>query len=317
MSRPCEGQRIGVLRGGRSQEREVSLRSGAAVAAALKRQGYEVLELEPDRSLLAHISGEVEPDRRMEAAFIVLHGRGGEDGQVQSVLEWAGIPYTGSGVLASAVGMNKAVTKQVMQADGIPTPPWRRWQRDRSAGLPAVERLPVVVKPTCEGSTVGVSIVRQPAALAAAVEQAGRYDGDVLIEDYVDGHELTVAVLDGESLPPIEVVPQEAFYNYEAKYTPGRCEYRLPPTSVAESTWRQAQAFASRLDRLLGCAGATRVDFRVDRDGRPWVLEINTVPGMTETSLLPKAAAAAGIGYDALVLRILASAQGRAVQKGI
>jgi len=317
MMRPCEGRRIGVLRGGRSTEREVSLRSGAAVAAALKRQGYEVTELEPDRALLAHLSGEVEANRRIEVAFIVLHGRGGEDGQMQSVLEWAGIPYTGSGVLASAMGMNKAVTKQLMQVDGIPTPRWLRWQRAMSSALPPVERFPVVVKPTSEGSTVGVSIVTAPGELAAAVERAGRYDGDVLIEDYIDGAELTVAVLDGEPLPPIEIVPSEAFYNYEAKYTPGRCDYRLPPVNVAEPVWRRAQGLAARLDRLLGCAGATRVDFRIDRAGHPWVLEINTVPGMTETSLLPKAAAAAGLGYDEVVLRILASAQGRIVQKGI
>lgn len=317
MTRPCAGRRVGVLRGGRSAEREVSLRSGAAVAAALKRQGYEVVELEPDRALLAHISGEIEPNRRIEVAFIVLHGRGGEDGQMQSVLEWAGIPYTGSGMLASAMGMNKAVTKRLMQADGIPTPRWSRWLGSSSAKLPDVERFPVVVKPTCEGSTVGVSIVSVPGELAAAMERAGRYDGDVLIEEFIDGAELTVAVLDGESLPPIEIVPREAFYNYEAKYTPGRCDYLLPPTGVAEPIWRQAQILAARLDRLLGCAGATRVDFRIDRAGKPWVLEINTVPGMTETSLLPKAAAAAGLDYDAVVLRILASAQGRIVQKGL
>jgi len=317
MTRPCAGKRIGVLRGGRSAEREVSLRSGAAVAAALKRQGYEVAELEPDRALLAHLSGEVEPDRRIEVAFIVLHGRGGEDGQIQSVLEWAGIPYTGSGMLASAMGMNKAVTKRLMQTDGIPTPRWLRWQRGSSTGLPTVKQFPVVVKPNSEGSTVGVSIAAAPGDLAAAVEQAGRYDGDVLIEEYIDGAELTVAVLDGESLPPIEIVPREAFYNYEAKYTPGRCDYLLPPTGVAEPVWRQAQVLAARLDRLLGCAGATRVDFRIDRAGQPWVLEINTVPGMTETSLLPKAAAASGLDYDAVVLRILASAQGRIVQRGI
>jgi D-alanine-D-alanine ligase len=316
MTRPCEGRRIGVLRGGRSTEREVSLRSGAAVAGALKRQGYEVSELEPDRALLAHLSGEVEANRRIEVAFIVLHGRGGEDGQIQSVLEWAGIPYTGSGVLASAIGMNKAMTKQLIQADGIPTPRWFRWQRGISS-LPPVERFPVVVKPTSEGSTVGVSIVTAPGDLAAALEQAGRYDGDVLIEDFVEGAELTVAMLDGVPLPPIEIVPKESFYNYEAKYTPGRCDYRLPPVNVTERTWRQAQEFAARLDRLLGCAGATRVDFRVDRAGRPWVLEINTVPGMTETSLLPKAAMAAGLRYDEVVLRILASAQGRMVRKGL
>jgi len=268
MTRPCAGKRIGVLRGGRSAEREVSLRSGAAVAAALKRQGYEVAELEPDRALLAHLSGEVEPDRRIEVAFIVLHGRGGEDGQIQSVLEWAGIPYTGSGMLASAMGMNKAVTKRLMQTDGIPTPRWLRWQRGSSTGLPAVEQFPVVVKPNSEGSTVGVSIAAAPGDLTAAVEQAGRYDGDVLIEEYIDGAELTVAVLDGESLPPIEIVPREAFYNYEAKYTPGRCDYLLPPTGVAEPVWRQAQVLAARLDRLLGGRHAGRLSHR---PGRPAV----------------------------------------------
>ncbi|HTP42149.1 MAG TPA: D-alanine--D-alanine ligase [Nitrospiria bacterium] len=315
MTRPCEGRRIGVLRGGQSTERDVSIRSGAAVAGALKRQGYEVTELEPDRALLAHLSGEIEVNCRIEVAFIVLHGRGGEDGQIQSVLEWAGIPYTGSGVLASAIGMNKAVTKQLMHVDGIPTPQWFRWRR--GASPPPVERFPLVVKPTSEGSTVGVSIVTAPGDLPDALEQAGRYDGDVLIEEYIDGAELTVAVLDGEPLPPIEIVPKESFYNYEAKYTPGRCEYRLPPVNVTEPVWREAQGFAARLDRLLGCAGATRVDFRVDRAGRPWVLEINTVPGMTEASLLPKAAAAAGLRYDEVVLRILASAQGRMVRKGL
>jgi D-alanine-D-alanine ligase len=308
MARPFAGKRIGVLRGGRSTERDVSLRSGASVAAALKRQGYEVRELEPDVAVLTPSAGGI------DVAFIALHGRGGEDGRIQAVLEWLGVPYTGSGVLASAVGMHKAMTKRLLEADNIPTPAWRR---SDGAGTPAIERFPVVVKPACEGSTVGITIVKEPGHLAAAVESAARYGGEVLIEDYIDGHELTVAVLDGEPLPPIEIVPKEAFYTYEAKYTPGRCEYKLPPVHVTEASWRQAQELAARVHRLLGCVGATRVDFRVDPSGRPFVLEINTVPGMTETSLLPKAAAAAGLDYDALVVRMLGSARDRMTGAGI
>ncbi|MEW6324854.1 MAG: D-alanine--D-alanine ligase [Nitrospirota bacterium] len=307
--RPFAGGRIGVLRGGRSSEREVSLRSGAAVAGSLKRQGYAVLELEPDPAVLAPLTG-ASGAPKIDAAFIALHGRGGEDGRIQAVLEWLAIPYTGSDMLSSAVGMNKAITKRLLGAEGVPTPAWRSHRR--AAVLPAVAGFPVVVKPACEGSTVGVTIVTQREQLGTALELAGRYDEEILIEEYIDGYELTVAVLDGEPLPPIEIVPAEAFYDYKAKYTPGRCDYLLPPKHVNEASWREAQTLAANTHRLLGCSGATRVDFRVDRAGRPFVLEINTVPGMTETSLLPKAAAAAGLDYDALVLRILASAAGRA-----
>jgi D-alanine-D-alanine ligase len=224
------------------------------------------------------------------------------------------IPYTGSGVLASAVGMDKVMTKRLLDADKIPTPPWCHLQwpaQERPPALPKFGRFPVVVKPACEGSTVGVSIVMRREELPAAVELAHRYGDELLLEDFIDGHEVTVAVLDGQPLPPIEIIPAEPFYNYEAKYTPGRCDYQLPPIHVAEPSWRQAQALAARVHRLLGCSGATRVDFRVDPAGKPFVLEINTVPGMTETSLLPKAAAAAGLEYDALVVRILASARER------
>lgn len=309
MARPFAGKRIGVLRGGQSSEREVSLRSGAAVAGSLKRQGYAVLELEPDPAVLTPLAGSG-GTVKLDVAFIALHGRGGEDGRIQAVLEWLGVPFTGSDMLSSALGMDKVITKRLLQTDGVPTPSWQLCRRDGEA--PVVGKFPVVVKPAREGSTVGITIVRQPDQLAAAVKLAERHEGDVLIEEYIDGYELTVAVLDGEPLPPIEIVPTDSFYDYAAKYTPGRSDYQLPPTHVAEATWRQAQTLAARVHRLLGCSGATRVDFRVDRAGRPFVLEINTVPGMTETSLLPKAAAAAGLDYDALVLRILASALGRA-----
>ena len=302
--KPFAGGRIGVLRGGHSTEREVSLRTGAAVAAALARQGYRVQELEPDVEPLMRAAG------NLDAVFISLHGQGGEDGRIQAVLEWLKIPYTGSGVLASAVGMDKVMSKRLMQAAGLPTPAWQSWRRSEPA--PAAPRFPVVVKPASEGSTVGVSIVQRAADLPAAIDAAGRYDGEIMMEDYIDGHELTVGVLDGAALPAIEVIPAEPFYNYTAKYTPGHCDYQLPPIHVKESTWREAQQLAARLHRLIGCAGATRVDFRIDAQARPFLLEINTVPGMTETSLLPKAAKAAGLSYDELVVRILESAQVRA-----
>ena len=320
MSRlPFAGKRIGVLLGGRSAEREISLRSGAAVAQSLKRQGYEIVEIDPDERLpvqLSQASGRV--GSPMDVAFLALHGRGGEDGQIQAILEWCQIPYTGSGILASAVAMDKVMTKRLLMAEGIPTPAFHHLRlstdvplAESIGSIPQVTRFPVVVKPACEGSTVGITIVDDAGGLAEAVTQAAHHGRDVLIEEFIDGHELTVALLDGEPLPPIEIVPQEAFYNYEAKYTPGRCDYRLPPTAVAAERCREAQRLAVRVHTLLGCEGATRVDFRVDRSGKPFVLEMNTIPGMTQTSLLPRAAEAAGLDYDALVVRILSSATRR------
>ncbi|HSG05994.1 MAG TPA: D-alanine--D-alanine ligase, partial [Nitrospiria bacterium] len=247
-------------------------------------------------------------------AFNALHGRGGEDGTIQGLLECLEIPYTGSGVRASAIGMDKALTKKLLEAEGIPTPRSclagkQPGEKDAPPALPKEMAIPVVVKPNSEGSTLGISIVKKEDDLLPAIESARRYDDEVLIEEYVEGREMTVGILDGEALPVIEVVPKENFYDYDAKYTKGKTEYRVPAPLSPESSG-ELQELAVRTHQLLGCRGATRVDFRLDNGGRPFVLEINTVPGMTETSLLPKAAEAKGISYDDLVRRMVLAVPG-------
>ncbi|HEY5648979.1 MAG TPA: D-alanine--D-alanine ligase [Nitrospiria bacterium] len=305
-------KRIGVLMGGRSAEREISLQSGRAIMESLKRQGASPVSIDVGPDIAERLA-----EAKIQLAFNALHGRGGEDGTIQGLLESLGIPYTGSGVLASALGMDKAMTKKILVMDGIPTPESRviRGQEDADKAvseLASGKGLPVVVKPNSEGSTLGVTIVDKPEALEAAIEASRKYDPVVLVESYIEGREITVGVLDGEALPVIEVVAEEDFYDFKAKYTKGKTEYRVP-APLSDEKSEAVQKLAVRTHELLGCRGATRVDFRMDQTSRPFVLEINTVPGMTETSLLPKAAAAAGITYDELVSRIVRSAaEGRA-----
>ncbi|GAB4261994.1 MAG: D-alanine--D-alanine ligase [Deferrisomatales bacterium] len=294
-------ERVAVLMGGPSAEREVSLKTGAAVSAALRRLGREVVEIDagPDLAQQVAASGAT-------VAFIALHGRLGEDGTVQGLLEVARLPYTGSGVLASALAMDKALSKVIFRALGVPTPDFR--VLEPGAPLDALDLpLPMVVKPVGEGSTIGVSVVRRPEELSEAVERARTYGGRVLCEAFVAGREITVGVLDGEPLPLLEIVVETGLYDFEAKYTPGRTRY-LCPAEVAEPVGRACAEAACGAYRALGCSGAARVDLIVDGDGRPWVLEVNTVPGLTPTSLLPKAAAAAGISFEQLVARMLAGA---------
>ncbi len=301
---PMTNQKIGVLMGGDSSEREISLRSGRAMEAALRRRGYHVVGLVVSPSAAMDLKKE-----GIEIAVIALHGRGGEDGAIQGLLEVMGIPYTGSGIAASAIGMNKVLTKRLLEYHGLPTPRYAvlRGSIQDHLSLPLGFELPVVLKPACEGSTIGVSIVREERDFPAAVQQAFSYGPMVLVEDYIDGQETTVGILEEEPLPVIEIVPKEEFYNYEAKYTPGKTEYILP-ARLPLATYRELQRLAVRVHQAIGCEGYSRVDMRVDRKFRPFVLEINTLPGMTESSLLPKAAQEAGIGYDDLVEKILASA---------
>ncbi len=297
-------KKIGVLMGGRSNEREISLRSGRAVLAALTRRGYRATAVDPqnpDTGWIDRLRSE-----GIGIAFLALHGPGGEDGTIQGLLETLRIPYTGSGVLASAAAMDKVVTKKLIAFHAVPSPRFRIVRRGE-AEIPEGLSCPVVVKPPCEGSTIGVTIVRDPAAFAPALETAFRYGDSALVEEYIEGRELTVGVLDGKALPVIEMVPKEGFYDYRAKYTSGMTEYLLP-APIAPQVSREVQACAVEVHNILGCAGATRVDLRLDPKDRPFVLEINTTPGMTETSLLPKAAAQEGIDYDTLVERILRSA---------
>lgn len=293
--------RVAVLLGGRSAEREVSLRTGAAVAEALRGRGHEVVEIDARDDLTARLA-EAKPER----VFLALHGRWGEDGTVQGLLEVLGIPYTGSGVLASALAMDKGLSKVVFRASGVPTPDFQVLRPGQPVS--AVElAAPLVAKPLREGSTIGVGIARTEAEIPAAVATARAAGDDVLVEAFVEGREVTVGVLDGEPLPLVEVIPEGGFYDYESKYTPGRTRYVCPaeldPALAAEAARAGAAAYA-----CLGCAGAARVDILFDREGRPWVLEVNTIPGMTPTSLLPKAAAAAGIDFGELAERILAGA---------
>lgn len=296
-------KRIGVLMGGPSAEREISRASGRGCAMALKRQGYEVIEIEVDEHVDERLRAE-----RVEIAFVALHGPVGEDGTIQGLLELMRIPYTGSGVLASALGFFKPVFKQVLVSTGLPTPAFSLLRRH---SRPPALTYPVVVKPAAQGSAIGISIVRRPDELDEALVLAGSYsvsgDPEILVETYIDGQEVTVGILDDQPLPVIEVRPKEGFYDYHAKYTKGATDY-LCPAPLPSTTSEEVQHLALRAHRVIGCEGATRVDFRVDLRGRPFILEINTFPGMTETSLLPKAAAAAGIDYDTLVVRILQSA---------
>jgi len=298
-----QGQRIAVLMGGLSAERDISLRTGAAVLRALQGCGLDAVAVDAGRNLPAQLAA-LDP----AVAFIALHGRFGEDGTVQGLLEVMQIPYTGSGVLASSLAMNKLVTKQVLLHHGVATPAFAVYRQgdDLPAFLAGERSYPQVVKPAREGSTIGVSIARDGEGLRAGLAEALCHDPLVLVEEFIAGAEVTVGVLGDQPLPVIQVVPKGGFYDYQSKYTPGQTEYLLPAPLPA-AIYARLQAAALVACRAVGCRGAARVDFMV-RDSQLFCLEVNTIPGMTETSLLPKAAAAAGIPFSQLVLGILADA---------
>jgi D-alanine-D-alanine ligase len=296
------GKKVAVLYGGRSAEREVSLKTGEACAEALRSRGLDVTLVDAGLDL---------PERLRacgaEVAFLALHGRFGEDGCAQGLLESMGIPYTGSGVLASAMGMDKVISKLVFRDAGLSLAPYRVFPRPRAASVTVADLpfgLPSVVKPACEGSSVGVHIVKEPGQLAPALSDAASFQGDVIVEQYLRGQEVNVAVLDGEPLGAIEMVPSREFYDYVAKYTPGSTQYFFPARLSPEVTGRVCRD-AGTAYRALGCAGAARVDFIVAADGTPFILEVNTLPGMTGTSLVPKIAAGKGITFPDLCERLL------------
>src|SRR5262245_363029 len=298
-------RKVGVLMGGMSSEREVSLRTGEAVVSALADRGHAVVPVYVDRDLDLALRQE-----QIDVAFIALHGRLGEDGCVQGLLETMGIPYTGSDVLASALAMNKVKAKELFRLHNLPTPAYYVLSALDEADVLAAHAdfgFPCVVKPVREGSSVGVEICREPDGFAAACERSFCFDDELLVERCIVGQEVSVAVLGDRALGAVEIAPRHGFYDYANKYTRGATEYHIPPRMSPER-YRGVLAQAARAHRALGCAGATRIDLIVSDSGNEFLLEVNTVPGMTPTSLLPKIAHAAGIEFAELCEIVLSGA---------
>jgi len=297
-------RRVAVLMGGMSAEREVSLKSGRAVCQALQERGYQAVAVD-----VGHDLAQVLDREKIEAAFVTLHGRYGEDGCVQGLLELMQIPYSGSGVLASALAMHKLYSKQTFGACGILTAPFCCYRRGEAVSLQGLPfGLPVVVKPVQEGSSVGVSIVRQESDLAAAVAEAFAHDDEILVEQFINGREVQIGILDNKAIGAIEIVPKNEFYDFEAKYTDGMAEH-IFPARLEPGLYQKAQQTGLDAHRALGCSGYSRVDMLVTESGDCYVLEVNTLPGMTALSLLPEIAAkGAGLSFGELVERIMESA---------
>ncbi len=331
--------RIAVLLGGSSPERFVSIASGRGIVKSLRELGHDVTVVDPamgrdqlpEVEILSQGVGANPPSQdilkklshrnylssvdsktfdNIDLAFIILHGKWGEDGIIQSLLELRSIPYTGSGVMASAIAMDKVMSKKLFSHHGIPTPEWFDYSKD-SSSRPAMvkERIsrigyPNVVKPNDQGSSVAITIVRDESALDRALDEAEQFSDTVLIEKYIEGAELTVGIIGDEPLPVIEIRPHEGFYDYEHKYTKGKTDY-IVPAPIDEAFAHKLQEIALNTFESLGCKTFGRVDFKVGRDLVPYCLEVNTIPGMTETSLVPKAAAAAGISFNEVVNRIV------------
>jgi len=299
-----KGRRIGVLMGGSSHEREVSLVTGAAVLAALLRQGYDALAVDPAEAAGGGLHQGLR-DAGIEVAFLCLHGRFGEDGRVQGCLEIMGIPYTGSGVQASAVAMDKVLTKRIWQSHQIPTPDHWLASGPRELGA-LLSRLgePLVVKPVYEGSSLGVVIVRALEEAEGALERALAFGSRCFVERFIRGREFTCGVLNGDPLPLVEIRAPGGVYDYQAKYQGEETQY-LCPAPLDSALSREIQQTCTRAAAVLGCRGGVRVDVLLDAAENFYLLEVNTIPGMTSHSLLPKAAAAMGINFDDLVEMLL------------
>ncbi|WP_137974901.1 D-alanine--D-alanine ligase [Pseudomonas sp. F(2018)] len=293
--------RVAVLFGGKSAERAVSLKSGAAVLAALQAAGVDAFGIDVGDDFLQRLVAE-----KIDRAFIVLHGRGGEDGSMQGLLECAGIPYTGSGILASALAMDKLRTKRVWLSLGLPTPNHAALASEEDCRAAAAELgFPLFVKPAHEGSSIGMAKVTDVEALIAAWKDASRYDSQVLVEQMIDGPEYTVAMLRGQVLPPIGLGTPHTFYDYDAKYLANDTQYRIPCGLSADKE-AELKELTARACEAVGTQGWARADVMQDASGKFWLLEVNTVPGMTDHSLVPMAARAAGLDFQHLVLAILA-----------
>ncbi|MBU0579996.1 MAG: D-alanine--D-alanine ligase [Candidatus Margulisbacteria bacterium] len=300
-----KSKKIGVLMGGPSREREISLRSGKNVLNSLKRQGFNAVEIivdGNDQFLKKDLK-----EKKIEVAFVILHGAYGEDGQVQELLESINIPYTGSDPEASRITMNKLLTKQVLQKANLPTPEYQAIKAITEVSL----AVPLVIKPVCEGSSFGVSIVKEKKYLIPQLEKTFQEFPDIFIEKFINGKEVTVGIIGTDkniqALPILELVPHAEFYDYEAKYTPGKTSFILP-AKLDDKTTKNVQNIALQAHLVTGCNGMSRVDFIIDEHNQPWITEINSIPGMTDQSDLPAEAKVAGISFDELVYKILESA---------
>lgn len=306
--------RIAVIMGGASSERDISLVSGKNVLESLERLGYDAVGID---------AGDYLPDRiretGAEAAFIAMHGKGGEDGTIQGFLEFLSIPYTGSGVTASALGMNKTAVKRIMRDEGIPTPDFLclNAEDDLADVCTRIEKhlgLPAVLKPNLEGSSIGVRIVEKRDFLFRAVQELRNEYDDIFAEEFIQGREMTVGILGtgtkARALPVLELEPKLSFYDYEAKYTEGMTDFIIPPL-IPDELQREIQVLALRVHRLIGCRDISRVDVMISEEMKPYVLEINTIPGFTNLSDLPAEARAEGLTFDQLIGEILESAFGK------
>ncbi len=308
-------KRIGVLMGGMSSERKISLRTGEAVINALHERGYSAVPVDVN----SNTAGSLQKNN-IDVAFIALHGTLGEDGTIQGLLEISGIPYTGSSVLASALAMNKAASKKIFSYHGLPTPAFQSFhvnedevsQLQNQITIP----LPFIIKPSEEGSTIGISIIEKQEHVTEGIKKALQNNGEIIIEEFIHGRELTVGILNGQPLPLIEIRPKSGFYDYRSKYMSGETEYIISPDVDRKKT-DSIQNLAVQAFNALGCSGVARVDFILSSRGvNPYILEINTIPGMTETSLLPMAAKRAGIDFNSLVENILCGATNYKIKYG-
>ncbi len=300
MSNASKFGKVVVLLGGKSAERQVSLDSGKAVLEALIRSGVNAEGFDPQERSIAELIG-------YDRAFIVLHGRGGEDGQIQGALEWLKIPYTGTGVQGSAIGMDKVKTKQIWQGSDLPTAPYRIVTAETDAKeLVEALGLPLIIKPVHEGSSVGMSKVEKAEDLKSAIEKATEHDAIVMAEKWITGREYTISILNGKALPVIRLQPPKdvAFYDYEAKYNRDDVEYGIP-CGLSESEEKRLQELCLRAFQAVGASGWGRIDAMLDEQGNFWLLEVNTVAGMTSHSLVPKAAKAVGTSFEDLCVAIL------------
>ncbi|MDR1662866.1 MAG: D-alanine--D-alanine ligase [Endomicrobium sp.] len=295
-----KNKKIGVLYGGLSSEREISIKSGKVVLGVLKRLKLKAVGIDVTRDVAEKIK-----KTNIDIAYVILHGPLGEDGTIQGMLEIMGIPYTCSGVFASALSMDKDISKKFFRCNGIPTPDWTVISQFEP--FAEIKKYPVVVKPISQGSALGLTIVKNVSQFAIAAKEAFKHDNEIMVENFVSGKEITVGVLDGKALPVIEIVPNGEFYDFKSKYQKGGSRHIIP-ARISSMTYSNAQNYAEKIFKIFKCKTLCRVDMIVDNSSKIWVLENNTIPGMTATSLLPDASKAIGYDFNNLVLKIVESA---------